>query len=107
MGAMRDLQNAINQALGLPEHARHHSHWHYNEYGKTERKKIHEKDQPKNPRGDRRVRGGKVEKPMDFYKRQRAEQDERDRIAREKQEDIARNQGRGGNPTQGKWGGIW
>lgn len=106
---MGKIQDAINQAFGLAspksDAQRSGGSNFTDKQARKANKWLSKKDPVGKARGDRR--GTPVEKPYDFYKRQAKLQAEREEAARKRQERTDDRQGPHGNPTRGKWGGIY
>jgi len=110
VGKIQDISDAIAQALGAKPQSRtpaqiNDSWWKSNSYTKKEREALAKADKKPDPRGDRRRDWrGRVEKPMDFYVRQRQSQEAWERKqqdAQRRQQDQQRNRGDDG-PRDGK-----
>jgi len=112
MGKITDAINqAIGQAVGMTGHSPDAQRGGGEDYDEKDRSWVHRWSKPRSPRGDRNAEIGRVEKPMDFYKRQAAALKRMEDNARAAEEARIRQrndrQGPHGNPTQGKWGGVW
>lgn len=100
---MGKIQDAIDQFFGLGSRStsdQNASWWKSHSYTKKERQGLAKSDKKLNPRGDRKVVRGRVEKPMDFYRRQAEEQKRFEDNQRAKQEQHQQN--KGDEPRDGK-----